>query len=432
MALGLILTAPVAWFNLRPHPGRALQSESRSGTADRAAQVLRHSFVVAQLGLSFVLLVWAGLLGLSLKRAMEISPGFRPENAVAGQISLVGKRYSSPVDGLAFADRLVSQLDEQPGVSAAGIANNIPFSGYNGKSSATVEGHVARPGEAPRGIYSYGVSGDYFQAMGFTLRAGRFLTANDSRRAGRSCVVDEDFAHYNWPNQDPLGQRVFQGSDAGSSAEAFTVVGVVGRIKQAGLTDDTAQGAIYYPYIYRPESNIYVVVRGSSGPETLKAGLQKVVRQIDPDLAVNETRSMNERIAASLIDRRSPALLSGIFSGIALLLIAVGTYGVLGYAVAQRRREIAIRMALGAAPQEIRRQFFALALRLLAGGAVLGLIGAWVTGRAMQSILFHVRANSSAILAGSAGVIAIVALVACLVPAQRAARISPIEALADV
>jgi predicted permease len=431
IVLGIVLAAPIAWFNLQRHPAKALQSESRTGTAGRAAQTLRHSFIVAQIALAFVLLVGTGLLGLSLKRAMDVSPGFQPDRAIAGQISLIGNRYASAAAGLAFIDRLVDQLGEQPGVSAVGIANNIPFSGENGKSAATAGGHVLRPGESPRGSYAYGVSGDYFEAMGFSLRAGRFLTAADSHRKARTCVVDEDFARYNWPNVNPLGQRVFQGIQVGSEAEAFTVVGVVGRIKQAGLTDDTAQGAVYYPYIYRPANNIFVVLRGSIGPEMLKAGLENITRQIDPNLAVNQIQSMNDRISASLIDRRSPALLGGIFSGIALLLIAVGTYGVLSYSVAQRRREIAIRMAVGARPEEIQRQFFSLALRLLAGGAALGLLGAWMAGRAMQAILFHVPAHNSPILAGSAGIIAVVALAACLLPARRAARISPTQALAE-
>ncbi|HTU43632.1 MAG TPA: ABC transporter permease [Bryobacteraceae bacterium] len=431
IVLGILLALPITWFYLRPHPGSALQTESRSGTANRAAQALRHSFVIAQIALAFVLLSGAGLLGMSLKRAMDVSPGFQPDHTVAGQISLVGNRYPSPAAGLAFADRLVGQLGEQPGVSAVGIATNIPFSGNNGKSSATAEGHVLRPGESPRGSYSYGVSGDYFQAMGFSLRAGRFLTAEDSHRNARTCVVDEDFAHYNWPNADPVGQRLFQGSQSDTGAEAFTVVGVVGRIKQAGLTDDTAQGAVYYPYIYRADSNIFVVIRGSTTPAALKARLEGVVRQIDPDLAVNQIQSMTDRISASLMDRRSPALLGGMFSGIALVLIAIGTYGVLSYAVAQRRREIAIRMAVGARPQEIERHFFWLALRLLGSGAILGMFGAWAAGRAMQAILFHVSAHSSAILLGSAGIIAIVAFAACLLPARRAARISPVLALAD-
>jgi ABC-type antimicrobial peptide transport system permease subunit len=172
-------------------------------------------------------------------------------------------------------------------------------------------------------------------------------------------------------------------------------------------------------------------VRASTRPESLGLTLQKVVRQIDASLPVSNIRSMDARIADSLVTRRSPALLAGLFAGMALLLIAIGTYGVLSYAVAQRRREIGVRMALGARPEQIRRQFFSLAMRLLAGGMILGVIGAWLTGRAMEAVLFHVPGLNPAILVGAAAIIAVASLAACLIPAYRAARISPMRALAD-
>jgi predicted permease len=431
IVMGIALAAPIAWFNLRRDLGDALQSETRGGTTGRAAQTLRHSFIVAQIALSFVLLAGAGLFGLSLKRAMAVSPGFRSDHVLTGQISLVGKKYPAASAGLAFTERLVSELSHQPGILSAGVANNVPFSGNSGKSAATVKGYVIRPGESPRGHYSYGVAGDYFLAMGFSLRAGRFLTAADSRSRERVCVVDDDFARYYWPNTNPLGHLLFQGSEAELDSQAFTVVGVVGSTKQAGLTDDAAQGAVYYPYIYRPDSNIFVAVRASARSESLRLMLQKAVREVDPELAVNDIQLMDDRIADSLVTRRSPALLAGLFSGIALLLTAIGTYGVLSYAVAQRRREIGVRMALGARPEQIRSQFFAIALRLLAGGMMLGVIGAWLIGHAIQSVLFHVPAVDMATLAGAAGIMGAVSLVASLLPCHRAARISPMEALAD-
>ena len=428
---GIVLAIPMAFFNIRHNPAAALHSESRSATASRAAQVLRHSFVVAQIALGLVLLIGTGLLGLSLKRAMGVAPGFQSENAIAGQISLVGNRYPSAAAGLTFIERFTGELRRAPGVSAVGIATNIPFSGRNGKSAATADGQVLRPGEPPRGSYSYGVSGDYFQAMGLPLKAGRFLTLEDSRRAERTCVVDEDFARYYWPNASPLGRRLFQGTTRGNDAEEFTVVGVVGSIKQSGLTDDTAQGAVYYPFIYRADNNIFAVVRGTGSVQSLKASMRRAVRDVDPDLAVNDIQSMDDRITASLIDRRSPALLGSIFSGIALLLIAIGTYGVLSYAVAQRRREIAVRLAVGARPEQIGGQFLAIALRLLALGAFFGLVGAWIAGRLMQAVLFHVAAHSAGIFSAATAVITVFALSACILPAYRAARVSPVQALAD-
>jgi predicted permease len=362
---------------------------------------------------------------------MEVSPGFQPDHVLSGQISLVGQKYPSAAAGLAFTERLVEELEHQPGVSSAGLVNNIPFSGRSGKSAATVKGYVLRPGDSPRGHYSYGVAGDYFQAMGFSLRAGRFLTAEDSRRDQRVCVVDEDFARYYWPHESALGHMLWQGGDRGPDVEAFTVVGVVGGVKQAGLTDTTAQGAVYYPYIYRPESSLFVVARARNSAESIATTLRRAVRRIDSELTVDDIRPMDTRISDSLAGRRSPALLGALFSAIALLLTAIGTYGVLSYAVAQRSREIGVRIALGARPGQIRSQFFLLAARLLAAGTLFGLAGAWLTGRAMQKILFNVPPFDALTLAATAGFVTLVALGACLLPALRASRISPVQVLAE-
>jgi predicted permease len=428
--MGIVFAVPVACFHLRRHLGNALQSESRGGTSGHGAQILRHSFIVSQIALAFILLAGAGLLGLSLQRVMAISPGFQSDHVLTGQILLPWADYSE-AGRLKFVESLMDKLDHLPGVLSAGVVNNVPFSGNSGKSAATVAGHVRRPGESARGQYSYGVAGDYFRAMGFSLRAGRFLTADDSRRSARVCVVDEDFARYYWPHASAIGQGLWDGSEAGKDAEAFTIVGVVGGVKQAGLTESEAHGAIYYPYAFRIGDSVFVAVRTSLPPESFALTLQKVVRQIDADVPVSDLRSMDTRIADSLVAHRSPALLAGLFSWIALLLTSIGTYGVLSYAVAQRRREIGLRMALGAQPGQIRSEFFYLSLRLLAGGVILGVIGAWLTGQAMQAVLFHVPAFNPAILAGAVFVMALVSLIACLLPSQRAARISPMETLAE-
>jgi predicted permease len=428
--LGIVFALPIAWFNVRRHLGNALQSESRGGTSGHGSQILRHSFIVSQIALAFILLAGAGLLGLSLQRVMAVSPGFQSDHVLTGQISLPWADYSE-AERLKFVESLMDKIEHLPGVLAAGVVNNVPFSGKSAKSAATVRGHTLRPGESVRGHYSYGVAGDYFRAMGFSLRAGRFLAADDSQRSERVCVVDEDFARFYWPNASAIGQRLWDESEAGKDVDAFTVVGVVGGVKQAGLTEDAAQGAIYYPYAFRVGDSFFVAVRTSLPPESLALALQKVVRQVDPDIPVNDVRSMENRISDSLVARRSPALLAGLFSGIALLLTAIGTYGVLSYAVAQRRREIGVRMALGAQPRQIRSHFLSLSLRLLAGGTLWGLLGAWQAGRAMRTVLFHVPPLDLAILAGTACLMTVVCLAACLLPSQRAARISPMETLSE-
>lgn len=431
LLLGLLLALPVVWLQLRGQAGAGLRSESRGGTTSHAAQRLRHGFIAAQVALSLMLLAGAGLLGLSLERAMAVSPGFRPEHVLTSEISVPWSRYRGWPERLALNEKLLRALRNQPGVASAGIVNNVPFSGNSGKSAAAVKGHARRAGEAPRGHYAYGVDGDYFPAMGFRLLKGRFLDGGDARRAERVCVVDEDFARYYWPSGGAVGQLLFNGPDEKTAAEAFRVVGVVSSAKQAGLTDESAQGAVYYPYADRTDERVMVVLRTSMPPESLALPLQRIVREIDPDLPVSDLRTMETRIADSLIAYRSPALMAGLFSMIALLLTAIGTYGVLSYAVAQRRREVGLRMALGARPAQIRIQFLSVALRLLALGTLGGVVGAWFAGEAMRAMLFHVPALHLATLTAAAGVIGVVSVSACLVPSHRASRISPMEALAE-
>jgi predicted permease len=429
-ALGLAMAVPVAWFCLRePAPG-TLHTEPRGGLASRAAQGLRHGFVVAQMALAFVLLAGAGLLALSLHQAMSVSPGFRPANVLSGQLSLPGKSYPDRQSIAGFAGRLLDELGHRPGIRAAGIVTNVPLSGRSNQGAVTVDGYRPGPGESLHGHYIYGVGGDFFTALGFTLEEGRFLTAADSAGAGRACVVDRDFARRYWPRGGALGRRLWPGSDGGSDGEAFTVVGVVAPAKQAGLTEESAQGAVFYPFRDQYDNTFYVAARTAGEPEAAAGTLRQAIRGLDRELPVSDLRSMDDRLADSLVASRTPALLAALFSAMAVLLTALGTYGVLSYAVAQRRREIGLRMALGARPAQVRGQFLGLALRLLAGGALLGALGAWGTGRALAAILFHVPALHWATLAGAAFLLVGVSLVACLLPSDRAARVSPNEVLA--
>jgi len=430
--LGIVIAVPIAWFNLSSHLANALQSESRTGTTSRAAQRLRHGFIVAQIALAFVLLAGAALLGLSLKKVMAVSPGFRVDHVLTGECTL---SWQLDRDSVGIVDRFIESIRQQPGIAAVGTITNIPLSGDDGKTAVTPKDYVPPPGQSLHGHYSYGVNGDYFTALGIALREGRFLTSADSHRPERFCVVDEDFARRYWPNGGALGQQVFHpgitynGKSEVEEGKLFTIVGIVGTVKQAGLTEAQGQGAVYLPYAYREGASVFVVTRTSQRPEAFAETLRKLVRAAHPELAFDNIRSMDTRVAESLIARRSPALLAGIFAGVALLLAAIGTYGVLSYAVAQRTREIGIRMALGAQREQIRAQFLSLGLRLLSLGCILGLIGAWLAGREMQSVLFDMQTLPSAALLGTALVMTSVSLVACLIPARRATRVDPIVAL---
>ena len=425
VVLGVVIAMPIVWFNLRSHLANALQSDSRTGTINRATQRLRHGFIVAQIALAFVLLAGAALLGLSLKKVMAVSPGFRPDHVLTGECTV---SWDLQRERVGIVDRLLESIRQQPGIAATGTITNIPLSGDSGKTAVTPKGYVPPPGQSVHGHYSYAVHGEYFSALGIDLREGRFLSSADSHRAERVCVVDEDLARRYWPNGGALGQRIALG-DEKDDAQLFTVVGVVGAVKQAALTEAQGQGAVYLPYAYRDNASIFIATRTSQRPEAFAETLRKLVRAANPNLAIDNLRSMDTRIAESLIARRSPALLAGIFASVALLLAALGTYGVLSYAVAQRTREIGIRMALGARREQIGTQFLSLGLRLLIAGTILGLVGAWLAERAMQSVLFGVPALPVITLLGTAFVMTAVSLVACLIPARRASRVDPIVAL---
>lgn len=431
LILGLLIALPITWFSVRVHLAGGMHVESRGSSTSRAAQRLRQSFVVAQIALALVLLSCAGLLGVSLKRILAVEPGFRGDHVIAGQLSLPWLHYSTWNARHAFYWKLLEQAQHEPGVRMAGLVTNVPLSGEGGKSAATVVGHVRQPSEAPRGHYSYGVGGDYFTAMGFQLQAGRFLTQDDAERSARVCVVDEDFAREYWPGSDALGHRLFQGSSAGKDNDAFTVVGVIRPVRQAGLTDETAQGAVYYPVSLWDDSRLFLVLRTSAEPERFSPALMKLVRSADPELPMSDIRTMEMRVDDSVTAYRSAVWLAGIFSTIALLLTAVGTYGVMSFAVEQQRREIGLRMALGARPGDVARQFLLLALKLFVAGAVLGVIGVWSTGWLMESLLFHIPAFYPAAVAGALGSILLVSTMACLLPSLRASRVSPLEVMTE-
>jgi ABC-type antimicrobial peptide transport system permease subunit len=240
-------------------------------------------------------------------------------------------------------------------------------------------------------------------------------------------VIDEVFARKYWPNGEALGRHFSTILAEAKEGRDLTVIGIVGGVKQTDLAETHKLGAVYEPYSFSTE--LRLLVRASVPVNTLIPSLKKRVREIDPEIPIENFKTLQLYVDESLIARRSPAILASLFAGIALLLAAIGTYGVLAYAVAQRRREIGVRMALGAVPDQIARQFLWLGLRLLAMGSLLGCVGAWATGRAMRGVLFEVESFHLPTLLGAAIALGLVTLIASLLPAMRAARISPTEAL---
>ncbi|HEY4249403.1 MAG TPA: ABC transporter permease [Lacunisphaera sp.] len=428
LAIGVFLALPIVVFNLRHRLAPVLNSESRSGTVSRAAQRVRHGFIIAQISLAFVLLAGAGLLGVSLQKIMSVSPGFQTEHVLSGWISLPWKSYPDPAKRQAFLERLDTALRVQHGVTAVGFTSVLPFAGNDGKKPITVEGVQLAPGESARTNYASFAHGDYWRALGIPLLAGRFLESADNHRDQRVCVVDAEFARRYWPGQSALGRRI-AGDSAITEKNATTIVGVVGTVKQNDLTDTTPLGSVYFPFKDYPSGGIAVILRTPLAPEAMGATLQKTVLSLDPALPVDDIRPMQGHVDDSLISRRAPAVLAGAFSVVALLMAAIGTYGVLAYAVSQRRREIGVRMALGALPQQVLRQFLALGGKLLLAGILLGTAGSWLASRAMQSVLFGVSLTDVRVLTVTALTMIAVVLVATFIPARRATKVDPLVAL---
>jgi predicted permease len=426
---GVLLALPTIWLGLHTRISSGLAAESRSGTAGRGAQGLRHGFIVVQVALAFVLLSGAGLLAVSLKQVLATPAGFTPEQVFAGAISLPWINYKDDPPREAFVRKLLPLVAGLPGVSHVAITTGLPFSGSTDDSAVIVEG--AAPKTSIRAHYISAVTGDFWTAMRIPLLQGRLFTDEECRKKQRVCVVDKAFASRYWPGMSAVGKRICKDA-VYKSDKTYTVVGVVANVKQNELAEVSGHGAVYFPF---PSENAstnsfsLVVTTTTASPAGIGALVQKAVMEVDPALPVYKFRSMQSRIDDTLVSRRSPVILAGVFAGVALLLAAIGTYGVLSYAVAQRQREIGVRMALGAHPAQIRNQFLVLGVRLLVLGTVAGVAGSWLAGKAMQAILYNVPALQGTTLVATVFVMSAVALCACLLPAIRATKVDPVVAL---
>jgi predicted permease len=441
IAVGVGLAIPIIWLNLRDTTNICLQSETRGGTTSRSVQHLRHSFIVTQIAIAFLLLCGAGLLSVSLKRTLNQSPGFESGKVLTAEIILPWEHYPTNPKRVSFVHRLEDSLRTLPGVTHAAVSTGLPFT-IDGSVAKTIfpEGFIPGSSSGLRAHYFSSVSPDYWKAMNIPLLQGRFIEDSDMADPPRVAVIDEALARQYWPEGNPIGRRfsatpyslferkLFGEVDAEFvEKSAYTIVGVVGNVKHNDLAETEQLGAVYVPYT--DSVKFQMIIRTPVSASITASTVERLIRQLDPELPLNDFKTMQARIDDSLVTRRSPAILAVVFAGVATLLAAIGTYGVLAYAVSQRRREVGVRMALGATPDQIGRQFFSLGLRLLAFGALLGGIGAWAAGRAMQSILFEVPSFHIPTFAGTAVAMSLVTLLASLLPAIRAARISPTEAM---
>ncbi len=424
---GVAFGAAPALYAARPDLEEALRSGGRTSTSAHGGR-LRGTLVVAEVALALVLLACAGLLLRSVAALRGVDPGFDSENVLTMNISLPSARYTDGAAQAGFLRRLLDGIAEVPGVEAAGATTVLPVSNNFDKRGILIEGRVYGPSEAPS-IDAYVVTPDYLDALSIAVLDGRGIGREDTADAPGAALVSASMAREQWPGESALGKRFrFPYDRPGATDPWFTVVGVVTDVNQKAL-DSTPQPAFYVPVAQFPMSNLTMVIRTSGDPRPFAGEIRREVKALDPNLAVFDVATMDDVLSESIAVRRFATLLLGAFAAVALVLAAIGIYGVLSYAVSQRTREIGVRMAFGARRVDVVRLVAGHGLRLTLGGVAIGLVLAFAATRALASLLFGVTATDLATFSATAGVLVLVAVLASAIPAIRAARTDPNEAL---
>lgn len=432
IVLGLIPVVSVVRVNL----ASAFREEGRSGTAGRGARLLRSGLVVTQVAFALILLVGAGLLLASFRQVLSVDPGFDSDGVISATVVPPAARYEGDAALVVFADEALRQVRALPGVIDASITSAIPFGGSFSDSVILAEGYVPAPGESLVSPDRTSVSARYFETLGIPLIEGRTFDSSDTEESQPVIIVDERLALKFWPDGDALGKRMFSPQSAEAiydttNATMMTIVGIVGGVRRQTLEDigELTVGAYYLPTIQNPIRGMDIAIKTAGDPNTLISTVRRLVAEIDPELPLFDIRTLQERIDESLLTRRSPMMLALVFAGVALFLASVGIYGVLAYLVSLRTRELGIRLALGSGSRRIFRLVLREGMVILAVGFAIGLAGAFALQRAIESQLFGISASNPIVLATVVAVLAVVALIACAIPARRATRIDPVVAL---
>lgn len=439
---GLLCGLAPAIGSMRADVLDALREGSQGAGQGRSQHRFRSILAAVEVGLATVLLVGAGLFLRSFQKMLETDPGFQPQNVLTAYLSLPKADYSSQAAIDHFYRELLQRLAGLPGVKATGASSAVPAAGITSDRNFVPEGYAPRRGRLWASASNSFVMGDYFRTMRIPLLRGRYLNAaDDEPNAPLVAVISQTLANRYWLGQDPVGRRLRMGGDPESIRPFITVVGVVGDIRQGGL--DQA----IYPQMYEPVSQVarqfepkvaqfigvrgsfYIAVRSAGQAEALVASVEKTVHQLDPLLATSQVHTMTDRVAATEAPRRfNTAVLTG-FAGIALLLALLGIYGVLAYAVTERTREIAIRMALGATRADVLQRTLRSALLLAGSGIAAGLIASFGLTRFLESMLYGVKPLDTAVIIGAVTILLACAGMAGWLPARKAASVDPMDAL---
>jgi predicted permease len=440
LCTGLIFGLAPAWHIARTDPQDFLRESGRGSSAGGATRRLRSLLVVSEIALAVLLLVGAGLLIRSFRHLLDVNPGFDTSHLLTLELSLPGAPYPDGVPVQSFYKQLLDRVRAVPGVQSAGAVSEMPLSDAYSSGTVGVEGSSAPDlprspefGNLPYMEIDYRTAtNEYFQAMEIPLVRGRLFTDADTADAQLVALVDPDFAQRFWPGQDPIGKRIVIDLLPNSKPPAprfRTIVGVVGHVKHYGL-DTQGREQAYFPHAQIDDArDMYLAVRTPLDPSSVSNAIRQQVFSIDKDLPIFNISTMDARLSQSVTQPRLNLTLLVVFALLALLLAAVGVYGVMAFAVTQRTREIGIRMALGAQRGKILQQLLFDGGRLVVLGLCLGLAASLALARLMASLLFGVKPADPFTFAAVAALLAAVALLACYIPARRAMKVDPLVAL---
>jgi predicted permease len=424
--VGLLFGIVPALASSRTNVVDSLKEGGRSSTQGPQLHRLRGALVILEVTLAMVLLVGAGLLLRSFQRILETQPGFHPEHVLTASLSLREPHYKEDSDIRNFYQRLLERLQNLPGVQIAGASSDLPLkAGWN--HLFTPEGYQPPPGASLNLCNHSIILGPYLQAIGAPLLRGRYFTDQDNSASTHLLIVSDSLARRYWPNQDPIGKRLKWGPEA-SKDPWLTVVGVVGDVKQSGLDAETSPHT-YESFWQNTIPSLNVALRTSNDPASMASALRSAVWSIDPQLAIAQVQTMDQVISKSTTSRRFSLFLLGGFAFLALILSAIGIYGVIAYSVVRRVHEVGIRIALGAQRRDVLRLVIGQGMLLLGVGMIIGTLGALGLTRALASFLYGIRPTDPATFATVVAILATVAFLACYIPARRATRVDPMIAL---
>ncbi len=426
VAAGILFGVAPAWQSSRMVYYEGLKEGGRSGTSSVARQRLRGILVMGEVALALLLLVGTGLFLRSFAALENVDPGFQPAGVASASVTLPRARYGDADRRIAFFRTVLGRLSSVPGVTAVAAGSPIPFSGDGGSASFAIEGRPSPPGDpGPHGDIAV-VTPDYFMALRVSCAdRSRVFTDGDRQDTERVAVIDETLARQYWPDQNPVGQHIRQGS----KAPWATIVGVVAHVKNSDLSGDTVKGKYYYALYQMPVMRASLIVRTQSDPATLQSAIREAVLAVDGSEPVSNFETMPQAVAESLAPRRFVVTLLGVFAAMALLMAVLGLYGVISYAVSQRTQEFGIRVALGARDSEILSMVVGQGVRMAGIGAGVGLVASLALGRLLRSQLFEVSPFDPMIFAGMVVILVAAAMLASYIPARRATRVDPMVAL---